>query len=61
MLVCFEQAEMLLGGGDKVVVTGAPVRGEILSADRKRRAPASACLRTISLSSRSGAPWARNI
>ncbi|BFL40573.1 undecaprenyldiphospho-muramoylpentapeptide beta-N-acetylglucosaminyltransferase [Agathobaculum sp. NSJ-28] len=36
VLVCFEQAEMLLGGGDKVVVTGAPVRGEILSADRKK-------------------------
>lgn len=35
VLVCFEQAEMLLGG-DKVVVTGAPVRGEILSADRKK-------------------------
>ena len=36
VLVCFEQAEMLLGGGEKVVVTGAPVRGEILSADRKK-------------------------
>mgnify|MGYP002543672099 FL=1 len=36
VLVCFEQAKTLLGGGDKVVVTGAPVRGEILSADRKK-------------------------
>ncbi|MGI6180643.1 MAG: undecaprenyldiphospho-muramoylpentapeptide beta-N-acetylglucosaminyltransferase [Agathobaculum sp.] len=34
VLVCFEQAKELLGGGDKVVVTGAPVRGEILAADR---------------------------
>ena len=36
VLVCFEQAKQLLGGGDKVVVTGAPVRGEILTADREK-------------------------
>ena len=36
VLVCFEQARELLGGGDKVVLTGAPVRGEILSADREK-------------------------
>ena len=34
VLVCFEQAKEILGGGDKVVLTGAPVRGEILAADR---------------------------
>lgn len=34
VLVCFSQAKELLGGGDKIVVTGAPVRGEILRADR---------------------------
>ncbi|MDO4270476.1 MAG: undecaprenyldiphospho-muramoylpentapeptide beta-N-acetylglucosaminyltransferase [Eubacteriales bacterium] len=36
VLVCFEQARELLGGGDKVIVTGAPVRGEILAADREK-------------------------
>ncbi|WP_373164747.1 undecaprenyldiphospho-muramoylpentapeptide beta-N-acetylglucosaminyltransferase [Agathobaculum sp. Marseille-P7918] len=36
VLVCFEQAKEILGGGDKVVLTGAPVRGEILSADREK-------------------------
>ena len=36
VLVCFEQAKTILGGGDKVVVTGAPVRGEILAADRAK-------------------------
>ena len=34
VLVCFEQAREILGGGDKIVLTGAPVRGEILAADR---------------------------
>ena len=34
VLVCFEQAKELLGGGDKIILTGAPVRGEILAADR---------------------------
>lgn len=34
VLVCFEQARSILGGGDKVILTGAPVRGEILAADR---------------------------
>lgn len=28
------QAKELLGGGDKIILTGAPVRGEILAADR---------------------------
>ncbi len=36
VLVCFDQAKEILGGGEKVVVTGAPVRGEILSADRDK-------------------------
>lgn len=36
VLVCFEQAREILGGGDKVIVTGAPVRGEILTADRNK-------------------------
>ncbi len=36
VLVCFEQARELLGGGEKVVMTGAPVRGEILSTDRDK-------------------------
>lgn len=36
VLVCFEQARELLGGGDKVILTGAPVRGEILAADRAK-------------------------
>ena len=36
VLVCFEQAKEILGGGDKIVLTGAPVRGEILAADRDK-------------------------
>ena len=36
VLVCFEQAKEILGGGDKIVQTGAPVRGEILAADRDK-------------------------
>lgn len=36
VLVCFEQAKEILGGGEKIVLTGAPVRGEILAADRAR-------------------------
>lgn len=36
VLVCFEQAKEILGGGEKIVLTGAPVRGEILSADRAK-------------------------
>lgn len=36
VLVCFEQAKEILGGGDKIVLTGAPVRGEILAADREK-------------------------
>ena len=36
VLVCFEQAKDILGGGDKIVLTGAPVRGEILAADRAK-------------------------
>lgn len=36
VLVCFEQAKESLGGGDKIIVTGAPVRGEILAADREK-------------------------
>ena len=36
VLVCFEQAKDLLGGGDKIILTGAPVRGEILAADREK-------------------------
>lgn len=36
VLVCFEQARDILGGGDKVIVTGAPVRGEIVTADREK-------------------------
>ena len=36
VLVCFEQARDILGGGDKIVLTGAPVRGEILAADREK-------------------------
>lgn len=36
VLVCFEQAKELLGGGDKIIVTGSPVRGEIVTADRTR-------------------------
>lgn len=36
VLVCFEQAKEILGGGEKIVLTGAPVRGEILAADRAK-------------------------
>ncbi|WNX83737.1 undecaprenyldiphospho-muramoylpentapeptide beta-N-acetylglucosaminyltransferase [Agathobaculum sp. NTUH-O15-33] len=36
VLVCFEEAKKALGGGDKVIVTGAPVRGEIAAANRER-------------------------
>ena len=34
VLICFEEARKTLGTGDKVVLTGSPVRGEILAADR---------------------------
>ena len=34
VLVCFEEARALLGGGDNIVMTGAPVRTEIVFADR---------------------------
>ena len=36
VLVCFEQAKQLLGGGEKIILTGAPVRGEILAASREK-------------------------
>ncbi len=36
VLVCFEKAKELLGGGDNIIVTGSPVREEILSADREK-------------------------
>nr|WP_297172948.1 undecaprenyldiphospho-muramoylpentapeptide beta-N-acetylglucosaminyltransferase [uncultured Agathobaculum sp.] len=36
VLVCFQQAKDILGGGDKIVLTGAPVRGEILAASRQK-------------------------
>lgn len=36
VLVCFEQAARLLGNGKKIVLTGAPVRGEILTANRQK-------------------------
>ena len=36
VLVCFEQAKDILGGDEKIVLTGAPVRGEILAADREK-------------------------
>ena len=36
VLVCFEQAKDILAAGDKIVLTGAPVRGEILAADRAK-------------------------
>lgn len=36
VLVCFQQAKDILGGDDKIVLTGAPVRGEILAADREK-------------------------
>lgn len=35
VLVCFEEAKALLGGGDNIELTGAPVRSEIVFADRK--------------------------
>lgn len=38
VLVCFEQAKQLLGGGEKIILTGAPVRGEILAASREKAA-----------------------
>lgn len=36
VLICFEEARSLVGGGDKVVLTGSPVRGEIVFADRAK-------------------------
>lgn len=36
VLTCFEQAGQLLGGGDHIFMTGAPVRTEIVFADRAR-------------------------
>lgn len=36
VLICFEEARELVGGGDKVELTGSPVRGEIVFADRKK-------------------------
>lgn len=36
VLICFEEARALVGGGDKVELTGSPVRGEIMFADRKK-------------------------
>ena len=36
VLVCFEQAKKLLGGDEKIILTGAPVRGEILAASREK-------------------------
>ena len=36
VLICFEEARALVGGGDKVVLTGSPVRGEIVFADRQK-------------------------
>ena len=38
VLVCFEQAKKLLGGDEKIILTGAPVRGEILAASRGKGA-----------------------
>lgn len=34
VLVCFEEARDLLGGGDNIFMTGSPVRTEIMFADR---------------------------
>lgn len=34
VLICFEEARKTLGHDQKVVLTGSPVRGEILAADR---------------------------
>ena len=36
VLICFEEARALVGGGEKTVLTGAPVRGEIVFADRQK-------------------------
>ena len=36
VLICFEEARALVGGGEKVVLTGSPVRGEIVFADRRK-------------------------
>lgn len=36
VLICFEEARELVGGGDKVELTGSPVRGEIIFADRAK-------------------------
>ncbi len=36
VLVCFDKAKEILGGGDNIVVTGSPVREEILSASREK-------------------------
>ena len=36
VLICFEEARELVGGGDKVVLTGSPVRGEIVFAEREK-------------------------
>ena len=36
VLVCFDEAKKLLGGGDNIVLTGAPVRTEIVFADRAK-------------------------
>ncbi len=33
-LICFEQTRTILGGGDNIHLTGAPVREELLCADR---------------------------
>lgn len=36
VLICFEQTRALLGNRDNIHLTGAPVRPEILTADRKK-------------------------
>ena len=36
VLICFEEARALVGGGEKVVLTGSPVRSEIVFADRRK-------------------------
>lgn len=36
VLVCFDEAKQLLGGGTHIYRTGAPVRGEIIFADRQK-------------------------
>lgn len=35
VLICFEQSRALLGGGNNIMLTGAPVRDELLMADRQ--------------------------